>query len=73
MDDREYKDKYANLRILKSVQQYLKNEDEASPALYPIRVPEELLYQTMDREGAENSRTIIGNFFLCVPRSPLRF
>ncbi|MBW1738097.1 MAG: hypothetical protein JRJ69_11235 [Deltaproteobacteria bacterium] len=60
MDEAEYKGKYINLRILKSIQEYLKKDGAASPtAVYPIRVPDELLFQVLQLEGAENADSLI--------------
>jgi hypothetical protein len=45
MDQEEYDRKYVNLRVLKSIQEYLKTEGDLSTAVYPIKVPQDLLYQ----------------------------
>ena len=63
MDEEEYNKKYINLRILKSIQQYLKSEGDASTGIYPIRVPDELLYQTVKTEGAEKADELIHHIF----------
>jgi hypothetical protein len=64
MDEAEYKGKYINLRILKSIQEYLKkNGTTFSTAVYPIRVPDELLYQVLKLEGAENADNLIHDIF----------
>ncbi len=63
MDEKEYKDKYVNLRILKSIQEFLKGDDEASTALYPIRVPDQLLLQVLKERGAEATDQIIHEIF----------
>ncbi|MCK4792966.1 MAG: hypothetical protein KAV87_55060 [Desulfobacteraceae bacterium] len=64
MDEAEYKGKYINLRILKSIQEYLKKDGAASPtAVYPIRVPDELLFQVLQLEGAENADSLIHDIF----------
>lgn len=63
MDEEEYKNKYENLRILKSVQEYLKSDENAQTAVYPIRVPDELLYQTLKSKGAKNADNLIHYIF----------
>ena len=47
MDEEEYNKKYINLRILKNIQDYMKSEKQASSTVYPINVPDELLYQIL--------------------------
>jgi len=64
MDETEYKGKYINLRILKSIQEYLKkNGTTSSTAVYPIKVPDELLYQVLKLEGPENADKLIHDIF----------
>jgi hypothetical protein len=63
MDEEEYKRKYANLRVLKSVQQYLKKGSTSATAVYPINVPDELLYQALKLHGAEKSDELIHHIF----------
>ena len=63
MDEEEYTNKYLNLRILKSIQEYLKTDDNDHTAVYPIRVPDELVYQTLRLKGAKNADTIIHHIF----------
>jgi hypothetical protein len=63
MDKEEYKNKYMNLKILKSVQEYLKSDENKHTAVYPIRVPDELLYQTLQAKGAKNVDSIIHYIF----------
>lgn len=63
MDEQEYRKKYVNLRILKSVQEYLKSDLKAPSALHPIRVPDELLYQMLQEEGAEATDELIHDIF----------
>ena len=46
MDGEEFQKKYFYLRILKSVQEYLKADTNAAAAVYPVRVPEDLLYSS---------------------------
>jgi len=52
MDNEEYKRKYINLRILKNIQEYLKPGEKNTPtSVYPIKVPDELLYQVLKYQG----------------------
>ncbi|MBW1998793.1 MAG: hypothetical protein JRJ29_12610 [Deltaproteobacteria bacterium] len=63
MDEEEFKYKYTNLRILKSAQEYLKSVEDSPTALYPIRVPDDLLYQLVKMHGAEEADKIIHHIF----------
>ena len=63
MEDEEYQKKYINLRILKSIQEYLKPDGESARAVYPISVPDELLYQTTKLEGVEQVDQLIHHIF----------
>ena len=63
MDEEEYKTKYVNLRILKSIQEYLKSAENASTAVYPIKVPDDLLYQVVKSQGTENADQLIHHIF----------
>ena len=63
MDEEEYKTKYVNLRILKSVQEYLKSGENAPTAVYPIKVPDDLLYQVVKVQGTENADQLIHHIF----------
>ena len=62
MEEQEYNRKYINLRVLKSIQEYLKT-DCASPSLYPITVPDDLLIQALKLQGAENADKLIHHIF----------
>ena len=62
MEEQEYTRKYINLRVLKSIQEYLKS-DCASPSLYPITVPDDLLIQALKLQGAENADKLIHHIF----------
>ncbi len=64
MDEEEYKRKFVNLRILKSIQEYLKEENTSSTAVYPIRVPEDLLFQALKQQGADNVDKLIHHIFM---------
>ena len=63
MDEEEFQKKYYHLRILKSVQEYLKADTNAAAAVYPVRVPEELLYQIVKSEGPEAADQVIHRIF----------
>ena len=63
MDEEEFQKKYYHLRILKSIQEYLKADTNAAAAVYPVRVPEELLYQLVKSEGPEKSDQMIHKIF----------
>ena len=63
MDEEEFKTKYVHLRILKSIQQYLKANTEESAAVYPMRVPDDLLYQLVKLHGADQADRIIHQIF----------
>ncbi len=65
MEEEEYRIKYANLRILKSIQDYLKEEREgdARTALFPIRVPDDFLCQVVRLQGTESADELIHQIF----------
>lgn len=63
MDEQEYNRKYVNLRILKSIQEYLKSDTDAPSALHPIRVPDELLYQMVQQKGADVADELVHDIF----------
>lgn len=63
MDEEEFRKKYYHLRILKNVQEYLKADTNAAAAVYPVRVPEELLYQIVKSEGPEHADQVIHKIF----------
>jgi len=63
MDKDEFTNKYLNLKILKGVQEYLKEEESASTAVYPIKVPDELLYQTLKQKGPQGADNVIHYIF----------
>jgi hypothetical protein len=62
-DEKEYSLKYAGMRILKSIQEYLKIEDPGEAALYPIKVPSELLYQITNLQSPEESDRVVHAIF----------
>jgi hypothetical protein len=63
VDEEEYKRKYVNLNVLKSVQDYLKADTTTPNAVYPISVPEDLLYQALKLQGAENADELVHYIF----------
>lgn len=63
MNEEEYNRKYVSLRILKDIQDYLKPGASSSTAVYPIKVPNELLYQTVQLQGAEDADRLIHHIF----------
>jgi hypothetical protein len=63
MDEAEYNKKYANLRILKSIQEYLKSDRDAVTSVYPIKVPDDLLLQSLKTQGAQNADELINYIF----------
>ena len=63
MDEEEYNKKYANLRILKSIQAYLKDQKNSTTAVYPIKVPDDLLYQVLKLQGPETADKLINHIF----------
>ncbi len=63
MDEEEYNRKYVHLRILKSIQEYLSSDSDMPTAVYPIKVPDDLLYQVTRLEGAESTDKLIHHIF----------
>jgi hypothetical protein len=63
MDEEEYNRKYVNLRVLKSIQEYLKTEGALPTAVYPINVPQDLLYQVLKIQGPDNADKLIHQIF----------
>ena len=63
MNEEEYNKKYAHLRILKSIQEYLKSAGDSPSAVYPIAVPDELLYQVLKLDGSESFDKLIHEIF----------
>lgn len=63
MEEEEYRLKYAHLRILKSIQEYLKSDGESQTALFPVRVPDDFLCQVMRLQGTENADKLIHQIF----------
>ncbi len=63
VNEEEYNKKYLTLRILKSIQDYLKEESACATAVYPIKVPEDLVYQVLKLQGPEGTDKLIGHIF----------
>lgn len=63
MDEQEFQRKYINLRILKGIQNYLKSEGEEDSVVYPIRVPQELLYKMVKLQGPESADKLVHHIF----------
>jgi len=63
MDQEEFDRNYVNLKVLKSIQEYSKTEGASSAAVYPIRVPEDLLYQVLKLQGPDNADKLIHHIF----------
>ena len=63
VDEKEYKKKYTNLMILKSVQDYLRTDSESSDSVYPVKVPDELFVQVLRLDGPEGLDRIIHHIF----------
>ncbi len=63
MNEEEYQKKYADLRILKSIQEYLKLEENTPTAIYPIKVPDELVRQVLRLHGPEKVDELIHKIF----------
>ena len=59
MEKKEFEKKYVHLRMLKSIQQYLKADTERNAAVYPLRVPDDLLYQLVHIHGPEEADRIL--------------
>ncbi len=63
MNNEEYNQKFSELRVLKSIQEYQNSDSAHSAALYPIRVPDELLYEALKLHGPENADNLIHHIF----------
>ena len=63
MDEEEYNWKYVNLRVLKSAQDFVKNESISSTSVYPISVPDDLLYQVLKLQGPKSADQLISHIF----------
>jgi hypothetical protein len=63
MDKEEYHTKYKNLRVLKSIQEYLKSGNDSQTSVYPISVPEDMLLQILKSQGAQGADQLIHHVF----------
>ncbi|MFC1494885.1 hypothetical protein ACFL6W_06380 [Thermodesulfobacteriota bacterium] len=63
MNEKEYNKKYTHLRILKSVQDYLRTNSESSTSVYPIKVPDDLLLQVLRLDGPQGADLLIHHIF----------
>jgi hypothetical protein len=63
MNEEEYNNKYANLKILKSIQEYLKAEERTSTAVYPVKIPNKFIYEVLQQRGAEGTDELIHEIF----------
>lgn len=63
MDEEEYRRKYSNLKILKSIQEYLKSETDSSTSVYPINVPNDLLLEVLSSHGPKGADDLIHHIF----------
>ena len=63
MDEEEYNSKYVNLRILKSIQEYLGEDSAPATGVYPVKVPDDLLYQVLKMQGPEKVDELIHHIF----------
>jgi hypothetical protein len=63
MDEEEYQKKYVPLRILKSIQEYLKDGDLTGTAVYPINVPNDLILQILEHQGSKPVDDLIHEIF----------
>ena len=59
----EYDNKYFALRLLKSIQDFLKAERNTATAVYPIKVPDDFLYQVLKFKGPEEADKLIAQIF----------
>ena len=64
MEEQEFKKKYVNLRVLKSAQDYIRDSGETPTAVYPIRVPEDLMYQVLKLHGPEHVDKLLHEIFM---------
>jgi hypothetical protein len=63
LDDKEFENKYVSLKILKGIHEYLKPEGSPETAVYPIRVPDDLVYQMLKLQGPKDLDTLIHSIF----------
>jgi hypothetical protein len=63
METEDYSRKYAALRILKSIQEYLKGGNHKTNAIYPIYVPNDFLVQLVKNHGSQFADELINEVF----------
>ena len=63
MDNEEYNTKYINLRILKSIHEYLKSDDDPQTSVYPISIPDDFLLQILKFQGAQSTDQLVHHIF----------
>jgi len=64
MEEEEFQKKYVNLRILKSIQEYLKKSDsDSSTSIYPIKIPDDLFLQVLKFQGPKGADDLIHHIF----------
>ncbi len=62
MDEKEYRKRYIKLRLLKSIQDHLKNDSEES-MLYPVKVPNDMLFQLLRSKGPDSVDKLMQGIF----------
>lgn len=63
MNEEEYEIKYLTVILLKSIQEYLKTGSRPDTAVYPVKVPDDLLYQMVKLKGPEETDKLIDSIF----------
>ena len=63
MKTEDYGRKYVALRILKSIQEYLKFGNHKADAIYPIHVPNDFLVQIVKHHGSQFADELINEVF----------
>lgn len=63
MNEEEHKKKYLTVKILKNIQEYLKTGSSTETAVYPIKVPDYLLYHVLKMKGPEEADKLIDHIF----------
>jgi hypothetical protein len=63
MKEEDWYRKYSALKILKSIQEYLKSGNHNNHAVYPINVPNELLAEVLKHQGPEWTDELINDVF----------
>jgi hypothetical protein len=63
LETEDYGRKHFALRILKSIQEYLKSGNHGNSAVYPINVPNDLLVLVLKHHGTEFADELINEIF----------